>query len=138
MIVLQVIGPVLGVLLIRRFRSLPGLLRAAVFAQIADFVTFAIVWTGFQKESNPLANLILQTVVGLAGGEESELASLTAGLVLIGLKIALIGYLVWAAPILGRYRRLVLVAALAAGVVGALSNLRLFGIFIGPGNVPLL
>jgi hypothetical protein len=136
-VIVQLAGLILAVLLARRFRALPGLLRAAVFAQIADFATFSIVWNDFQEEHNPVADLILRTIIRVTG-DLGEASNLLAALVLISLKCALIGYLIWAAPELGRYRRLVLVLALTAGAVGALSNFRLFGIFIGPGNVPML
>lgn len=134
----QVTGVLAGLLLARHFRTLPALVRAAVFAQIADLVTFALVWNDFQEEMNPLASLVLGTVHAGLADVNAELASWLAAAVLMTLKIALIAYLVWAAPLIGRYRRPVLVVALAAGVLGALSNARLLGIFIGPGNVPLL
>ena len=136
-VIVHLTGLIAGALLVRRYRTLPLLMRAAVFAQIADFVTFAIVWNGFQEERNPLANLILQTVIELSG-DVGDLSAWLAALLLIGLKYALIAYLVWAAPILGRYRRPVLLLATVAGVIGAVSNFRLFGIFIGPENIPLL
>jgi hypothetical protein len=40
-----------------------------------------------------------------------------------GRELGLIVFLVWASPCLGRYQRPVLLAAAAAGIVGALSNL---------------
>jgi hypothetical protein len=135
-VIVHLTGLTVGALLVRRYRTVPMLLRGAVFAQIADLVTFAIVWNGFQEERNPLANLILQTVIGLTG-DLGDLSSWLAAVVLVGLKCALIAYLAWAAPILGRYRKPVLLLATAAGAIGALSNARLFGIFIGPENIPL-
>ena len=51
----------------------------------------------------------------------------------LGIKLGLILYLVWAAPVLGRYRQPVLLVATAAGVVGALSNFVALPLFPGPG-----
>lgn len=55
-----------------------------------------------------------------------------AGLAMLGLKVALIMFLVRTEPHLGRYRRVVLVAATAVGVVVAVSNVIAFPIPPGP------
>ncbi len=118
---IEVAGAVYGAVLVRRFWSVSPLLRAAVFAQVADVVTF--VWAGRAGEDrNPLANLIHQGFSGLASDSSPELGAWLTALVVIGLKTGLILYLVWAAPRLRQYRRPVLIVALAAGVIGALSN----------------
>jgi hypothetical protein len=119
--VIEIAGAIYGVVLARHFWTLPLLLRAAVFAQIADVVTF--VWAGRPAEDrNPLANLIHQSFSGVTSGTSSELGDWLTALVVIGLKTGLIVYLVWAAPRLGQYQRPVLVLAIAAGLIGTLSN----------------
>jgi hypothetical protein len=118
---IEIGGAVYGAVLVRRFWTLPPLLRAAVFAQVADVVTF--VWAGRPGEDrNPLANLIHQGFSGLTSDTSSELGAWLTALVVIGLKTGLIFYLVWAAPKLRQYQRPVLIVALAAGLIGALSN----------------
>ena len=118
---IEIAGAVYGAVLVWHFRTLPPLLRAAVFAQIADVVTF--VWAGRPAEDrNPLANVIHQAFSGLTSGIFPELGSWLTALAVIGLKTGLILYLVWAAPKLRQYLRPVLVLAIAAGVIGALSN----------------
>jgi len=119
--VIEVAGAIYGAALVRHYWTLPILLRAAVFAQVADVVTF--VWAGRPAEDrNPLAHLIHQSFTGLTSDTSSQLGDWLTALVVIGLKTGLIFYLVWAAPKLRQYQVPVLVAALAAGVIGAVSN----------------
>jgi hypothetical protein len=119
--VIELAGAVYGAAMFRRFWSLPVLLRAAVLAQVADVVTF--VWSGRPAEDrNPLAHLIHQAFAGAISDTSSQLGDWLTALAVVGLKTGLILYLVWAAPILGRYRMPVLIIALAAGVIGAVSN----------------
>jgi hypothetical protein len=119
--VIEIAGAIYGAVLVRHFWTLPPLLRAAVFAQIADVVSF--VWAGRPAEDrNPLANLIHQAFSGVTSDTSSELGHWLTALVVIGLKTGLIFYLVWAAPKLRQYQRTVLVLAIAAGLIGALSN----------------
>jgi hypothetical protein len=119
--VIEVAGAIYGAALVRQFWTLPLLLRAAVFAQVADVVTF--VWAGRPAEDrNPLANLIHEAFRGMTSDTFSELGEWATMLVVIGLKTGLIFYLVWAAPKLRQYQGPVLVLALAAGLIGAVSN----------------
>lgn len=118
---IEIAGAIYGAALARHFWALPPLLRAAVFAQIADVVTF--VWAGRPAEDrNPLANLIHQAFGGVTSGTSSELGDWLTAFAVIGLKTGLVFYLVWAAPKLRQYRRPVLVLAIAAGLIGAISN----------------
>jgi len=107
--------------MVRHFRSVPVALRLAVFAQVADVVTF--VWAGRAGEDrNPLASVLHQTFSGVTSDASAGLADWLTAVVVIGLKTALVFYLAWAAPRLGQYQRPVLVLAIAAGLIGALSN----------------
>ena len=119
--VIEIAGAIYGAVLVRHFWTLPLLLRAAVFAQVADVVTF--VWAGRPAEDrNPLANVIHQAFSGVTSDTSSDLGVWLTALVVIGLKTALIFYLVWAAPKLRQYQRPVLMLAIGAGLIGALSN----------------
>lgn len=112
------------------------LLRAAILAQAADLVTFTFVFANSSHEHNPLANLILQVAKNLIGSTTNDqmfLVNWASVLVMVGLKLGLIVFLIWAAPRFGRYERAVLVIATAAGIVGAISNLISLPIFLGPG-----
>lgn len=118
---IEIAGATYGAVLVRHFWTAPRLLRAAVFAEVADVVTF--VWAGRAGEDrNPLANVIHQAFSSVTPDTSPELAAWLTALVVIGLKTGLIFYLVWAAPRLRQYERPVLLVAIAAGLVGALSN----------------
>ena len=94
--VIEIAGAIYGAALVRHFWTLAPLLRAAVFAQVADVVTF--VWAGRPAaDRNPLANLIHETFSGVTWDTYSELGEWLTALVVIGLKTGLIFYLVWAA-----------------------------------------
>jgi hypothetical protein len=131
---LEITGLISGAVAVRMARAQPSrLLRAAILAQAADLVLFAFIWqNSLAYEQNPLANLVHQSVQSLVG-RDSGLAPLLSVLILIGIKLGLILYLVWAAPVLGRYRQPVLLVATAAGAVGALSNFVALPLFQGPG-----
>ena len=120
----ELAGLAVGVVAWRLAATPSRLLRAAVLAQAADLVTFAFVWQGGQGERNPMARVVLDAIHAVLGPGWGVLA---AAAVLLLLKLALIVYLVRVAPYLGRYRAAVLVVAMAAGLVGAASNV--FGIF---------
>lgn len=118
---IEIAGAIYGAALVRHFWTLPLLLRSAVFAQVADVVTF--VWAGRAGEDrNPLAHVIHQSFTGAISDPSSQLGDWLTALAVIGLKTALIFYLVWAAPNLRQYQRPVLLLALAAGLIGAVSN----------------
>jgi hypothetical protein len=95
------------------------LLRAAVLAQTTDLVTFAFVWRGGSGERNTLAVAALEAAQAVL---PPEWAGLAAAALLLLLKLALIVYLVRVAPLLDRYRGVVLIIATAAGLVGATTN----------------
>lgn len=121
----EITGLTVGAVLVRMSRQQPPLLRAAVVAQTADLVTFTFVFANSFQEHNPLANLVLQTAKNLIGSETNEQmfwVNWLSVLVMVGVKLGLIAFLVWATPRLGRYQRGVLLLATAAGIVGALSN----------------
>lgn len=118
---IEVAGSIAGAVLVRRFWRVPPLVRAAVFAQVADVVTFAIARRA-AEDHNPLVNLIYQTITGLTAGIYPVIGEWLTALAFMGMKTALIAYLVWAAPKLGRYRDPVLLIATVAGVIGAISN----------------
>ena len=100
----------------------PRLLRMAVLAQAADLGTFGFVWRSGQGEQNPLGRWAMDALLahGRAGGTWEAAAA--AALILILAKLALIGFLIWVTPHLGRYRRVVLVAGTVVGCVGAATN----------------
>lgn len=105
-------------------RHQQAFLRLAVSAECADLGTFGFGWDAGQGEHNPIARL---TLIALSptvapSGPASDAVAAVAALVLIGAKLALIGFLVWASPRLGRYRKGVLLAGTAVGAIGALSN----------------
>jgi hypothetical protein len=131
---LEITGLISGAVAVRLARAQPSrLLRAAILAQSADLVLFAFIWqNSLAAEQNPLANLVHVSVQSMIG-PDSGLAPFVSILVLIGIKLGLILYLAWAAPVLGRYRQPVLLVAAAAGVVGALSNFIALPLFQGPG-----
>jgi hypothetical protein len=121
---------------VRLSRSSPPLLRAAILAQTADLVTFAFVFANSSHELNPLGNLVLQLMKNLIGSVTNDqmfFVNWLSVLIMVGLKLGLIGFLVWLTPRLQRYQRPVLMLATAAGIVGALSNLISLPIFVGPG-----
>lgn len=111
-----------GVLSFRIDRS--RLLLAAVGAQAADLATFGAVWQLGSGEINPLGRLAVDalTALGLGGAEDGWAAAALAGLLLIGAKLVLIGFLIRVAPYLGRYRGPVLATAAVVGAVGAAVN----------------
>jgi hypothetical protein len=135
----EIAGLTVGAFLARRTSRLgPRLLRAAVFAQTADLVTFAFIFGhAGQGERNPLAQVIVQAakaVFGSATNEQMFVVNSLSFLVMFGLKVGLIAFLIWAAPRLGKYQQLVLLVATAAGILGALSNFVSLPTFIGPGG----
>jgi len=98
-----------------------GLLRVAMLAQLADLGTFVFSWQGGIAELNPLSGLILAlTHAALPAGGSFSVG--VAGAILLCAKFALLVFLARAAPVLGRYRVPVLVLAVCAGTIGALSN----------------
>jgi len=100
----------------------PRLLRAAVFAQAADLGTFGFVWQSGLGEQNPLGRWAMEALVALGPADATWEATAAAGLVLILAKLALIRFLIWVTPHLGRYRRVVLVAGTVVGCIGAATN----------------
>lgn len=123
---ITVVGICLGISLARVAAPRERWLRVAVLAQAADLLTFAAVWEHAQGELNPLGGLArsaflaaLTPAIGLGAEGAAVLAS---SALLMGLKLGLIGFLLWAAPNLGRYRRVVLLVAAAAGTLGSASN----------------
>lgn len=118
----EIAGLLIGIALVRLAAPREALLRAAIVAQAADLATFAIAWQGGAGERNPLSRLALDLSFALFGPAE-WVAVPTAALSLMGLKVALIGFLIHVAPHLGRYRRIVLGAAIGVGAIGAISNL---------------
>ncbi len=128
----EVTGLTAGTLAVRIGMSRPPLLRAAVFAQAADLTTFAFIFEGPGWERNPLAHALYEAARGLLGVGGDQWAVSATALLLIGMKLGLVAYLVWASPILGRYRGIVLVVAILAGIVGAVSNIGALRIFMGP------
>jgi hypothetical protein len=100
----------------------PLLLRAAVFAQIADLATFGFVWQLGQGEQNPIGRWTMEALLGLGPTSASWEAASAAGLILILAKLALVGFLILATPQLGGYKRTVLIAATLLGTVGAAAN----------------
>ena len=101
-------------------------MRAALLAQAADLVSFTTIWEYGLGEQNPLALLVLD-LSRQAFGPGTAAADYIATIVLVGLKLGLLAYLLFAERYLGRYRRPVLVIAGVAGVVGALSNVLAYG-----------
>lgn len=69
---------------------------------------------------------------GYGADDRGWIAVVLAGLTMLGLKVALIMFLVRLEPHLGPYRRVVLVAATVVGMVGAVSNVIAFPIPPGP------
>jgi hypothetical protein len=51
---------------------------------------------------------------------------------MIALKLALIGFVVWVSARVGRYRNAVLMVAIAAGLIGAVSNFLALPLFMPP------
>jgi hypothetical protein len=101
-------------------------LRAALLGQAADLVTFTTMWEYGLGEQNPLALLVLD-VSREAFGRWSGVAEYVATIVLVGLKLGLLAYLLFAERYLGRYRRPVLFVGAAAGVIGTVSNVLAYG-----------
>lgn len=118
---ITVAGVLLGIALIPIAARQEVFLRAALFAQIADLVTFAAVWEHAQGELNPLSHLV-RDVGDALFGEASGAGVLVAWLVLTGLKVGLLAFLIRIDPSLARYRSLVLAVAVGAGIVGTVSN----------------
>jgi hypothetical protein len=108
----------------------PRVLRAAVFAQVADLATFGFVWQLGRGEQNPIGHFAMDLFFGLgqtAANWEASTATLweaasATGLLLMLAKLGLIGFLIVATPRLGRYQRPVLVVATAIGILGAAAN----------------
>lgn len=101
------------------------LLHVAVLAQVVDLATFGPVWQLGDGEANPIGRLTIDALAafGIDGDEMTWLAGTIAGAFLIAAKLALIGFLIRVSPYLHRYRRPVLLAAAAAGTIGATANL---------------
>jgi hypothetical protein len=135
--VLEITGLTVGAVMLRTSRSTPPILKAAILAQTADLVTFTFIFANAgQGERNPLAHLIVRAAKGIIGSATNDqifLVNWLSVLVMVGLKLGLIAFLVWASPRLGRYQRPVLLAATAAGIAGALFNVISLPIFVGPG-----
>ena len=135
----EISGLTIGAVTARLASAYPPLLRAAVMAQIADLVTFAFIWRSGDGERNPLGRLAMDFSLDLFGSrgygydDGGYPAVILAGLSLLLLKVALIVFLIRVAPYLGRYRRTVLVVAVALGTLGAISNVLAFP--IPPGRV---
>jgi hypothetical protein len=100
----------------------PLLLRAAVFAEVADLGTFGFVWQLGQGEQNPLGRWAMEALLSLSPARASWEAATAAGLILILAKLALVGFLIVITPRLGLYRRAVLIVATLLGTVGAAVN----------------
>jgi hypothetical protein len=98
-------------------------LRAALLAQIADYVTLSFVLAHYAAENNLVARLVLQAVSPLESAVGHQAVLWFALLGLAAIKLGLIAYLDWAAPRLGRYCRAVLWIAIVSGLLGAASNL---------------
>ena len=130
----EIAGLTIGALAARLASAQPPLLRAAVLAQIADLVTLAFIWRSGDAERNPLGQLAMDFSLWLfdSRGEGVDdwgwVAVIVAALILFALKVALIVCLIRVAPHLGRYRRAVLVVAVAVGTLGAISNILAFPI----------
>jgi hypothetical protein len=124
--VITVVGICLGIYLARVAGPRERWLRVAVLAQTADLVTYAVVWEHAQGELNPLGGLarsaFLAAFTPAMGSAADGAAVLASSALLMGLKLGLIGFLLRAAPYLGRYRHVVLVVAAAAGTLGCVSN----------------
>lgn len=132
----EITGLTVGAVIVQLSRPKPPLLRAAILAQAADLVTFTFVFANSAHEYNPLANIVLSVIkslIGSATNDQMFWVNWLSVLIMVGLKLGLIAFLVWAAPRLGRYERLVLVVATAVGIIGAASNLISMPIFLGPG-----
>ena len=123
---ITVVGICLGIYLARIAGPRERWLRVAVLAQTADLVTFAVVWEHAQGELNPLSGLarsaFLAAFAPTLGSSADNAAVVASSALLMGLKVGLIGFLLWAAPNLGRYRKPVLAVAAAAGTLGGISN----------------
>jgi hypothetical protein len=135
----EIAGLTLGAVLVRRVSRLNlPLLRAAMLAQTADLVTFAFIFqNGGAGERNPIAHLIVGAAKGIFGSTTNEQMFVVNSLsffAIIGLKLALIAFLVWVTPRLRQYQRPVLFMATAVGVVGAVTNLLSLPLFVGPGG----
>jgi hypothetical protein len=101
----------------------PRLLKAALLAQAADLGMFGFVWQGGQGEANPLGRLLMTALAGPGATVERFWGmAVLAGLILVLAKLGLVAFLLWAAPRLDRYQRIVLVVALVAGVFGAVGS----------------
>ena len=130
----EIAGLTLGALLARLASAESPLLRATVLAQAADLVTFAFIWRSGDAERNPLGQMAMNFSLGLfnSRGQGFDdwgwVAVIVAALMMLGLKVALIAFLVRVAPHLGRYRRTVLVIAIVGGIVGTTSNVLAFPI----------
>lgn len=118
---LEVTGVLFGLIAARMARSRTAWVSAAVLAQTADLVLFAFI--NPEGERNPLAHVLHELSLSAVGDLPFGLTIWLAVVAMLSLKLGLIAYLVWAAPVLGRYRLPVLVVATAAGIVGAMSNL---------------
>lgn len=119
---ITVAGICIGIFLARIAGPRERWLRLAVLAQMADLVTFAVIWEHAQGELNPLGGLVRGAILAALGPTGDGPAVYGAALVLGLMKLGLIGFLLRIAPLLGRYRTIVLVVAAAAGTVGAASN----------------
>jgi hypothetical protein len=116
-------GLTAGAVILRLAVAHAGQLRLALIAQAADLLTFVFAWQDGEAEHNPLAGWVVDTARGALPPDAVWLAPLLAGLFLILLKVGLAVLLIAVAQHLGRYRTLVLTIAIAAGLIGAVSNL---------------
>jgi len=83
---------------------------------------FGFVWQSGLGEQNPLGRWMIEGLLALGPANATWEAAAAAGLILILAKLALIGFLIWVTPHLGRYGRVVLVAGTVAGCAGAATN----------------
>lgn len=119
----EIAGVTAAIGVLRYASARPRLLQSAVVAQAADLGTFGFVWQFGQGERNPLGRWTMDALLGLGPADATWEAAAAAGLILILAKLALIGFLIWVTPPLGRYRPAVLVAGTVVGCVGAMSNM---------------
>ncbi len=123
---ITVLGVLVGIYLAHVAGSRERWLRAAVLAQTADLVTFAVVWEDPQGELNPIGGLARSAFLALLtpamGSGADGAAVVAASVLMMGLKLGLIAFLLRVAPYLGRYRLVVLVVGVAAGAIGCISN----------------
>jgi hypothetical protein len=133
----EIAGLALGTVIARRATRLdPAILRWAVLAQLADLVTFAFIFGhAGQGERNPIARFLVDAakmLFGSATNDQMFAVNTVTFAAMIALKLALIGFVVWVSARVGRYRNAVLMVAIAAGLIGAVSNFLALPLFMPP------